>query len=319
MDVSVGYGPVLWGVDYGHNVWFKQIGAIKQQSQDDWHEVARPNGVSKMINVDVGRDGRVWALDDANKVYYRKGITATVIKGTEWQEVAGSNFVDVAICTTGHVWAIGTDQKIYHRAMITDEDPVGTEWEVVEDHLCENNQVCQETATQITCGGGNVMILGQNSRVFRREGVTNDTPAGHGWKTPAGLDVDNMWSQVTAGESGEVWMLHQTDRNVYRYSNDQYTAVQPGRFMQVNCGNWMLVGVTAHNEVYKRANYAESTPTGDDWEQMSGSMAFVSTAEQGVVWALDQSGAVWVHDQGDISIEVTVDNENEGWTLVEDG
>ena len=22
-DVSVGYGPVLWGVDYGHNVWFK--------------------------------------------------------------------------------------------------------------------------------------------------------------------------------------------------------------------------------------------------------------------------------------------------------
>ncbi len=22
-DISVGYGPVLWGVDYGHNVWYK--------------------------------------------------------------------------------------------------------------------------------------------------------------------------------------------------------------------------------------------------------------------------------------------------------
>ena len=24
--ISVGQGPVLWGVDYGDNVWFKEIG-----------------------------------------------------------------------------------------------------------------------------------------------------------------------------------------------------------------------------------------------------------------------------------------------------
>ena len=28
MDISVGYGPVLWGVDYSHNVWFKLLGPI---------------------------------------------------------------------------------------------------------------------------------------------------------------------------------------------------------------------------------------------------------------------------------------------------
>jgi hypothetical protein len=318
MDISVGYGPVLWGVDYGHNVWFKQIGAIKQFGQDGWTEVDKPSGVAKMVNIDVGRDGHVWGVDDENKVYYRHGISPTTIRGTHWAEIPQSNFVDVAVCTDGHVWAVGADQKIYTRTMIVDDDQVGQAWAVVEDHVCEN-QVCQNTATQVTCGGGNVMILGANNRVYRRSQVTNDNPAGHGWENPAGLDVDNMWSQVTAGENNQVWMLHASDKNVYRYEGSSYQAVQPGRFKQINCGNWMLVGVTAYNEVYFRQNYAESTPNGDDWEQLSGSMAFVSTAEESIVWALDQSGSLWVLDGGDISVVSVIHNEDEGWTKVEDG
>jgi hypothetical protein len=111
-------------------------------------------------------------------------------------------------------------------------------------------------------------------------------------------------------------MLHAASRNVYRYSNNQYTAVNTGRFKQINCGNWMLVGVTAYNEVYMRDNYAVATPTGDDWRQIPGSMAFVSTAEEGIVWALDQSGSLWVLDEGDISIQDVIDNTEHGWTLV---
>jgi len=49
----------------------------------------------------------------------------------------------------------------------------------------------------------------------------------------------------------------------------------------------MLVGVTAHNEVYQRTQYDATNPNGEDWEQLPGSMAFVSTAEEKVVWALD--------------------------------
>ncbi len=26
MWISVGHGPVLWGVDYGHDVWYKKLG-----------------------------------------------------------------------------------------------------------------------------------------------------------------------------------------------------------------------------------------------------------------------------------------------------
>jgi len=52
---------------------------------------------------------------------------------------------------------------------------------------------------------------------------------------------------------------------------------------------------------------------------MPGSMSFVSTAEEKLVWALDQSGSLWVLDTGEISVDDVVHNEDEGWTLVEDG
>jgi hypothetical protein len=259
MDVSVGYGPVLWGVDYSHNVWFKQLGPIRQPGQEGWTEVNRPDGVSRMINIDVGRDGHVWGVDEDNKVYYRHGISETVRRGTHWAEVEESNFVDIAVCTDGHVWAIGADQKIYYRTRIVDNDQVGEAWALAEDHLCTAG-TCQNTATQVSCGGGNVLILGENQKVYRRSDVTNDNPAGHGWESLPGLDVEGMWSQVTAGESGQIWMVHATDRSVYRYTSDGYQPITPGRFSQINCGNWELVGVTAYNEVYRRANYDATNP-----------------------------------------------------------
>jgi hypothetical protein len=49
---------------------------------------------------------------------------------------------------------------------------------------------------------------------------------------------------------------------------------------------------------------------------MEGSMAFVTTAEEGIVWGLDQSGALWLYDMGQITIQDIIKNEEEGWTLV---
>jgi hypothetical protein len=110
MHVSVGYGPVLWGVDYGHQVWFKQIGAIKQESNDNWTEVSKPDGASKMVQLDVGRDGNVWGVDSDNKAYFRDGVSPSTRSGTHWVDNSnGKPMVNVAVCTDGHVWAVGED------------------------------------------------------------------------------------------------------------------------------------------------------------------------------------------------------------------
>lgn len=74
--ISVGYGPVLWGVDYGHDVWYKKLGDIKVQAQTGWISVPKPDTTKKMVYLDVGRDGRVWGVDDQSRIYERTGVDA---------------------------------------------------------------------------------------------------------------------------------------------------------------------------------------------------------------------------------------------------
>lgn len=47
-------------------------------------------------------------------------------------------------------------------------------------------------------------------------------------------------------------------------------------------------------------------------------MAYVATAEQGIVWALDGEGNVWVLNEGTISIEEVIDNAEHDWVLIPD-
>jgi hypothetical protein len=111
MHISVGYGPVLWGVDYGHQVWFKQLGHIKQEDNPGWIQVEKPEGTQKMIQLDVGRDGNVWGTDDAQRVFMRLGVHPdSAPSGTEWADLSnGQSMVNVAVCTDGHVWAVSND------------------------------------------------------------------------------------------------------------------------------------------------------------------------------------------------------------------
>lgn len=63
-------------------------------------------------------------------------------------------------------------------------------------------------ATQVTCAGGRVAILGTDNQVFFRTDVSNDLPEGKGWVSLPGLDEVTMWEQVTLGENGHMWMLN---------------------------------------------------------------------------------------------------------------
>lgn len=80
--IAVGQGPVLWGVDYVHQVWFQQLGDLINEegeeqdkywdhvpSPEKWGEIKEGGSDSSPYSaqpgffyVDVGRDGHVWAL-----------------------------------------------------------------------------------------------------------------------------------------------------------------------------------------------------------------------------------------------------------------
>jgi hypothetical protein len=58
-------------------------------------------------------------------------------------------------------------------------------------------------------------------------------------------------------------------------------------------------------------------PMGTAWKKECGEMMYVSTAEQGVVWAIDDDHDVWVLKTGTITIDQTINNEPT-WSKIPD-
>lgn len=93
-------------------------------------------------------------------------------------------------------------------------------------------------------------------------------------------------------------------------------------FKQMDAGNNELYAVTMFNEVFQRRGLSWTSETendlvGDTWVEVKGWMQYVSTAEEGIVWAIDVEYDVWVLETGTISIAEIIKNQELGWTLVE--
>lgn len=84
--IAVGQGPVLWGVDYAHQLWFQALGDGKDvdEDKDQFWEQAYPANMN-MVQLSVGKDGHVWALGSDGTVYYREGITVDNHYGSSWE------------------------------------------------------------------------------------------------------------------------------------------------------------------------------------------------------------------------------------------
>jgi hypothetical protein len=96
------------------------------------------------------------------------------------------------------------------------------------------------------------------------------------------------------------------------------------RFKHIDAGNQELWAVNSHNEVYIRqdsqnqANPSQVVGVGSSWKRdCGGIMIFTQSAEQGVVWALDDENDVWVLKAGTISVETVITNDPD-WTLIAD-
>ena len=69
-------------------------------------------------------------------------------------------------------------------------------------------------------------------------------------------------------------------------------------------------------EIFRREFDHDKNPQGHAWEQIPGHMKIVSTAEEGIVWALDDEDDIWIWEEGKISVEEIVRNEKVGFKKV---
>jgi hypothetical protein len=175
MYISVGYGPIMWAVDMGNDVWFKQLGAIKiEDPTEDWILV---DDSVVWVQLDVGRDGHVMAVNNQNELFWRDGVTPDNKEGTSWSQLDDNKqtTLSVAMCSTGQYWKVGTDNALYFRTEVFyDDDLVGDSWvRVLEDKY----------VSMVSCGGdGAVVVVEQSTnKVFEAVGVSNQFPRGTSW------------------------------------------------------------------------------------------------------------------------------------------
>jgi hypothetical protein len=128
MWVSVNELSDYWGVDEAYDVWWHQDGAVSTDpTEDDWERVDDVNQY-QMIQLDVGRDGKVWATD-GNQLYWRKEITEANIRGSGWEVITSPPIENVAHCTNGLVYAVTQDKVLRYRVEGSPENEYrGTGW-----------------------------------------------------------------------------------------------------------------------------------------------------------------------------------------------
>lgn len=310
MHISVGYGPILWGVDLGHDVWFKQLGAIRIDTPISHWELV--DDTNQWVQLDVGRDGHVMAVNTANELFWRTGITAEDKDGEGWQQIDDGNAetLSVAICSTGQYWKVGLDFGLYFRTEVFyDDDVFGDAWERVNP---------DQQVSMVSCGGsGEVVVVEKDTTtVFEALEVSAQYPKGTSWAERENTHGSTA-VYASVGEDGEVWVTTAEGTLECRAPGaTSFTRPSGGNFKLVDAGHNQVYGVNQYDEVYQRTGVDAEHPCGRDWSFVPGAMVFVATSEQNIVWGIDDEADIWVLRAGELDIEPPVQNEDHGWILI---
>jgi hypothetical protein len=201
----------------------------------------------------------------------------------------------VVLCTNGQSWQRTLDNKLAVRTGVMEnmnfngvmtERIVGRGWELLAG---QDDRTYQD----ISCGKDGVLAaVDSNGLVYVRTGVNMDTPHGTDWLR---LSATPIATQVTVGEQGQMFVLD--DNNVMSYVAsvaEDASALQglEGEWLQMDAGNNELFAIDMYHAPFHRIGITLDNPMGTAWENVverceSNVWAFVSTAENGVVWAID--------------------------------
>eukprot|EP00096_Caligus_rogercresseyi_P009950 TRINITY_DN3493_c0_g1_i2.p1 TRINITY_DN3493_c0_g1~~TRINITY_DN3493_c0_g1_i2.p1 ORF type:complete len:659 (-),score=140.46 TRINITY_DN3493_c0_g1_i2:136-2112(-) len=152
-QISVGSNSV-WGINSSGSISVR-VGIGKESpGGKEWVAV---DGES-IKHVSVSNKGHVWAVDDKDKIWYRKGACNENILGSGWKTIPGSlKQISVGYCG---VWGLNSNQEVWYRInTATDPDNEGTGWAKVDGRF-----------QQIYSGAKVILGLAGNRDIYYRSG-----------------------------------------------------------------------------------------------------------------------------------------------------
>lgn len=112
-----------------------------------------------MKHISVSSEGHVWAIDEKEKIWYRKGANNQFALGTGWKMVSG-NLKQISVGKCG-VWGVNSDYQVWFRLnTFGDPETDGTGWMRIDGRF-----------QQVYSGPEGVIALAANRDLYYRANV----------------------------------------------------------------------------------------------------------------------------------------------------
>ena len=76
----------------------------------------------------------LWAINPADEVFVRVGLSKDDTKGKEWTKIDGS-MKTVSVGPTGVCWAVDKKETVWRRLGAKSSNPIGSKWQSVTGRL----------------------------------------------------------------------------------------------------------------------------------------------------------------------------------------
>lgn len=274
--VSAGEAGV-WAIAKNGKSYFRQGIASSTPAGTRWVRVS-----GRLLQVDSGPSGVVYAIDSTGKVRCRAKITDQKPQGSFWRTVPDTpSTMSYVSCGSYGCWATNS-RKIWFRDGVSKYLCKGTNWETVPGSL-----------RQFEVGDhGELWGIHSTSTLWNRVRVSADHPTGKGWRRVGSFG----FKHVTVGRPGLFVVTNQG--NAYRKhfcTNEtaNHCTSSPCRNGGV-CTNSVHTYKCQCNVDYTGRNCQHKTPVTRSWVKLRGDMKHIDTGVTNSLWGINHAGQPFV-------------------------
>lgn len=172
----------VWAVSSTGDVLLRKNVTTSTPAGNSWSHVACDIAI---MSIACSRENRVWALAKNGAILFRTGITKDNPIGETWLRVetpSNVHFKQISVGSMG-VWVLDTTGRLGVRREISSSRPDGTHWQLIPIIINDAPNFEGEGNSGFRCisVGDVVMAVSNSGYICKRDGVTDDDPAGTGW------------------------------------------------------------------------------------------------------------------------------------------
>jgi len=113
---------LVYAIATDGSMWYLYPGGIwvpPNNGDFDWTHVEG----GPMLTLDVGKNGRVVGTNAQGNTYFREGVSATEVTGTNWAQLDSERMAQVTVCSSGVYLGLSFDGGINAREGVNDDTP----------------------------------------------------------------------------------------------------------------------------------------------------------------------------------------------------